>query len=107
MVRCQEMSQRSPTTTLVDARAVTARYPGTRARRAVDEGAAAIGDRMRDSVGVHRFRGKVDEIVALTVSAGCATLTEDVLSARDLIARADAALYEAKRSGKNKVCRAG
>ena len=43
MVRCQEMSQRSPTITLVDASAVAARYPGTRARSAVDEGAAATG----------------------------------------------------------------
>src|SRR5436189_6211574 len=43
MVRCQEMSQRSPTITLVDASAVATRYPGTRARSAVDEGAAAIG----------------------------------------------------------------
>src|SRR3954447_7337146 len=43
----------------------------------------------------------------VTASLGVASLTHGEGDPRDLLARADAALYEAKRSGKNKVIRAG
>jgi diguanylate cyclase (GGDEF)-like protein len=40
----------------------------------------------------------------LTVSLGVATLSEHVSSEKELLKFADMALYQAKRSGKNKVC---
>ena len=43
----------------------------------------------------------------VTASLGVAALPHGEGEPRDLLARADAALYEAKRSGKNKVVRAG
>src|SRR3954471_3809344 len=43
----------------------------------------------------------------VTASLGVASLVHGVGEPRELLARADAALYEAKRSGKNKVVRAG
>jgi diguanylate cyclase (GGDEF)-like protein len=42
--------------------------------------------------------------VRLTLSAGVAALTEDVPDEEDLVRRADAALYTAKNTGRNKVC---
>jgi diguanylate cyclase (GGDEF)-like protein len=67
------------------------------------EGAVAIAERIRDEVVDHRFRGKLDQVVALTVSAGAATVDGEGVGARQLVARADTALYEAKRQGKNRV----
>ncbi len=65
-----------------------------------------------------RVAGRLNAIVAetpvggdtggagLTVSIGVATLTESVRDARHLIDRADAALYAAKRAGRNQVAEA-
>jgi two-component system cell cycle response regulator len=41
------------------------------------------------------------------VSIGAATFPDDARGPADLVAAADAALYRAKRGGKNRVCRAG
>ncbi len=43
----------------------------------------------------------------MTASVGAAALPEAGSEGADLVAAADAALYEAKRSGKNKTVRAG
>lgn len=67
------------------------------------DGAVAIAERIRDDVVAHLFAGRGDETVALTISAGCATSVNGHLGARDLVARADSALYEAKNLGKNCV----
>jgi diguanylate cyclase (GGDEF)-like protein len=67
------------------------------------EGAVAIAERVRAEVVDHRFRGKPDQVVALTVSAGAATVEGDEVGTRELVARADTALYEAKRQGKDRV----
>ena len=40
----------------------------------------------------------------LTISCGVASYPEDATSKEDLVMRADIALYEAKRSGKNRTC---
>jgi diguanylate cyclase (GGDEF)-like protein len=58
-----------------------------------------------------RIRAAVEQLRApswpeglrMTVSVGVAGCPRDATTARDLIVRADAALYEAKRTGKNRV----
>jgi diguanylate cyclase (GGDEF)-like protein len=67
------------------------------------DGAIAIAERIRVEVTEHHFRGKLDEVVALAVSAGAATTTGTEGGARELVGQADTALYEAKRLGKNRV----
>jgi diguanylate cyclase (GGDEF)-like protein len=66
------------------------------------EGAVTLAETLRKRVAEHVFVFQGEKI-AVTVSVGCAAVqTED--TATDIIARADAKLYEAKRSGRNKVC---
>jgi diguanylate cyclase (GGDEF)-like protein len=66
------------------------------------EGAVTLAETLRKRVAEHVFVFQ-GENIAVTVSVGCAAvLPED--SASDIIARADSKLYEAKRSGRNKVC---
>ncbi len=61
-----------------------------------------------------RLRNEVEKIFSeecgipasnrLTISCGIASYPEDAITKDDLIAMADAALYEAKRAGKNRTC---
>jgi diguanylate cyclase (GGDEF)-like protein len=60
-------------------------------------GAQIIAERLRVQAGLY---------LATTVSIGISTLPEDAQSAEDLIQKADDALYQAKKSGKNKWCAA-
>lgn len=46
------------------------------------------------------------ERLAITVSIGCAQVTDEDHISADVIKRADNALYVAKKSGRNRVCRA-
>jgi len=65
-------------------------------------GAVALADSIREKVEEHRFAFQ-GEVIPVTISIGCAPmLAED--TAPDLIQRADDKLYEAKRSGRNRVC---
>lgn len=59
--------------------------------------AQIIAERLRVQTGLY---------LPTTVSIGIATLPEDAQSAEDLIQKADDALYQAKKSGKNKWCAA-
>jgi diguanylate cyclase (GGDEF)-like protein len=62
-------------------------------RQSVEETAAsAIGNR---------------NATAITVSAGVASLGQDIMNVHQLIAKADQAVYEAKRTGRNAVRLAG
>ena len=47
--------------------------------------------------------GPLAEVGTVTISAGVATLTEDIAQGGVLLRRADAALYQAKRLGRNQV----
>ncbi len=60
-----------------------------RIRRAVAETAFALGD--------------AGETTRVTVSLGCATFPVDARTTRDLVKRADTALYDAKEAGRNTV----
>jgi diguanylate cyclase (GGDEF)-like protein len=72
------------------------------------DGAYNLAERMRHGIEELSFpladgRGEL----RVTASLGVASMPHSATDPRELLARADAALYEAKRSGKNKVVRAG
>jgi len=66
-----------------------------------------VAERLREILSTDPFR--VDESadpISITVSVGVAALAGPADTARDLLARADAALYRAKRHGRNRVAEA-
>jgi len=67
--------------------------------------AAAAAERVRRRVSEHPFKitGRGDEISRFTISLGVYSCSEGVHSVDDIINMTDAALYRAKRQGKNKV----
>jgi diguanylate cyclase (GGDEF)-like protein len=67
------------------------------------EGAAALGETLRQKVQEHLFVFQADSI-RVTISVGVAILQDTDRAANDLIKRADEKLYEAKNSGRNRVC---
>jgi diguanylate cyclase (GGDEF)-like protein len=71
------------------------------------EGAAAVGDRVRDKVAAHRFLQTEGLEIRLTVSVGVATLPDVATSAEQLIQAADQAMYWVKDHGKNGIHVAG
>ena len=66
------------------------------------EGARALAEDLRVKVAEHSFVFQGEKI-PVTVSIGCALVREND-TATELIQRADEKLYEAKRSGRNRVC---
>ncbi len=68
------------------------------------DGAMLFCERLRKCIEKHTFRSGTDSI-QLTASLGFATTNPgESISARELVRRADNALYQAKRNGRNKVC---
>jgi diguanylate cyclase (GGDEF)-like protein len=67
------------------------------------EGAAALGETLRQKVAEHVFVFQADSIRA-TISIGAAVLKDTDRAANELIKRADEKLYEAKNGGRNRVC---
>lgn len=65
-------------------------------------GAGAIADDLRKRVAERKFVFE-NENIPLTVSIGCGELTPE-MDASGLIKAADEKLYEAKRTGRNKIC---
>ena len=65
-------------------------------------GAGAIADDLRKRVAEKKFTFE-NENIPVTVSIGCAELSPE-MDSTGLIKAADDKLYEAKRSGRNKVC---
>lgn len=66
-------------------------------------GAFTLADKIREMVEIHPYiDGKLT--ISFTISIGIAELGSEKLL-RDLIRRADSALYEAKENGRNKVAR--
>ncbi|MBW2523903.1 MAG: diguanylate cyclase [Deltaproteobacteria bacterium] len=67
------------------------------------DGAVELGERLRVLVEQHEFVFQQDNI-KVTISVGCAQLGEDIRNASELLKRSDERLYEAKNSGRNRVC---
>ncbi len=68
--------------------------------------AAHTAERLRQAVVGTAFPGHADDpesVVTKTISLGVATLPEDAADAAMLVTRADQALYEAKRGGRNRA----
>jgi len=87
---------------------VLARYGGEEFAiicRGLDlEKAQVLAERIRNAVEQHQFEAR-ERIIPVTVSIGVATFPDSrVRSAGDLIVQSDETMYEAKRSGRNRVC---
>ena len=67
------------------------------------EGAVSLAESLRSRVAEHRFVFQ-SEAIPVTISIGCAMLAPGDRVASDLIQRVDEKLYEAKRTGRNRVC---
>lgn len=65
--------------------------------------ALKLAERIRKKVHSRRFRGESNQRIRVTVSIGVAELTADISEPKNLIDRADRALYKAKESGRNQV----
>ena len=72
-------------------------------RSGLKEAALVAGERIRKQVEVARFEWE-GTAIPVTISVGAATLRSGENVPDPMVRRADAALYEAKRTGKNRVC---
>jgi diguanylate cyclase (GGDEF)-like protein len=92
-------------TTTIRAEDVLARYGGEEfaiiCREIESDGAQAIGERLRAAIEQHRFE-HAGKVIPVTVSVGVA-VARKLDDAQAFIAAADAAMYEAKRAGRNRV----
>jgi len=71
------------------------------------EGAAAVGERIRERINAHGFLQGDGLNIHLTVSVGVATLPDVAASTEGLIQAADEAMYHVKEHGKNGIYIAG
>ncbi len=63
-----------------------------------------IAERVRHAVEQHDFRISSKEPLHITVSMGAATYPETVKEPLKIVDRADDSLYQAKRTGRNRIC---
>lgn len=68
------------------------------------EDAFMVADRIRKAVNEHIYSGSFPPEKRLSGSFGVSTFPIHAKTEKDLIEKADVALYEAKHTGKNKVC---
>lgn len=68
------------------------------------ESAVTFAERLRYAISNHEFSGKETQPGGnITVTIGVCSYPDDSLELRDIVKKADAALYRAKREGKNRV----
>lgn len=67
------------------------------------EQAAEIAERVRSAVMAHSMETLADRFDSLTISAGIATSRPGETALEGLVDRADQALYQAKRAGRNRI----
>jgi diguanylate cyclase (GGDEF)-like protein len=67
------------------------------------EGARALAEGLREKIESSRFVFQ-NELIKVTISIGVTMLQPEDRTSVDIIKQADDKLYEAKRSGRNKVC---
>ncbi len=71
-------------------------------------GATVVAERIRSLCEAHAFEGPGDETLHVTLSGGVAHMDQaHIVEADELLRRADACLYRAKESGRNRVCTQG
>lgn len=70
------------------------------------EGAVDAAQRIKRDIQEHPFPGSRGKEVRITVSLGVSIYPDDADSVKELIRKADQALYQAKREGRNRVCAA-
>lgn len=70
---------------------------------APSEEAVEVAERIRAAVAAARIETTAGTPIAVTVSAGVASLSRDAATSVDLLERADEALYVAKEAGRNRV----
>ena len=69
-----------------------------------DESAWLTGERLRVTIAATSFPGReAQQTTHVTASVGVSTYPDQADEAQTLVANADAALYAAKRKGKNRV----
>ncbi len=68
------------------------------------QGAALVAENIRSKAQQYKSRTSTDQAIQFTVSLGVAQFSESMNSPEELMAVADTCLYEAKRSGRNRVC---
>jgi diguanylate cyclase (GGDEF)-like protein len=72
--------------------------------RAPKKGAMLAAERIREKLASHPFAAReAQPLKCVSLSGGVATFPDDGLTSADLIASADAALYRAKKEGRNRV----
>ena len=85
---------------------VLARYGGEEfsviCREIEPDGAHALGERLRGAIESERFEHD-GQIIPVTVSVGV-VVGRKIDDTNAFIAAADAAMYDAKRAGRNRVC---
>jgi two-component system cell cycle response regulator len=93
-------------TAAIRAEDVLARYGGEEFAvicREIDvAGAKTLGERLRAAVAAHRFE-HAGKVIPVTISVGAA-VERKIDDVQTFIAAADAAMYDAKRSGRDRVC---
>ncbi|MDI1346516.1 MAG: diguanylate cyclase [Pseudolabrys sp.] len=68
-----------------------------------ENGAMAMAERVRSTVERHVFNCPIGNNIGVTVSVGCANRLTAGMASDDLVKAADAALYRAKKTGRNRV----
>ena len=70
-----------------------------------EKAAVAVGRRIMRSISLHEFSSpEYKEVGSISVTIGIASFPRDAGDARDLLAKADRAMYSGKSAGKNCLC---